>query len=143
MRNYLKLLFVAASLAFVLGAAGCSAGEGVEAGLSLGTPIHMEIPTNHLQPRMGLSGFIFGTFLLLNAYLMIICGCILMIVKDKTVQVILDTLRLGLQMFNPQADKAGNPLFERLAKGETRFQIGSAGLIAGVLLAYLGAWIAM
>ena len=108
-------------------------------------PIHMEMSTDNLHPRVGLSGFVFGTFLLLNAYVLIIFSCILLVVKEKTVKKIIDTISMVAQMLNPSnaGEGKGQGFLGLLSHSDTRVHIGSVGLIAGVLLAYLGAWIAM
>jgi len=124
-----------------IGLVGCGGNDG---GAEIMAPIHMEMSTDNLHPRVGLSGFVFGTFVLLNAYLMIICSCILLIMKEQTVKKILDTISMVTQMLNPNASGGkGKGILELLAHSDTRVQIGSVGLIAGILLAYLGAWIAM
>jgi hypothetical protein len=121
---------------------GCGGNDG---GSVITTPIQMEMSTESLHPRVGLSGFVFGTFVLLNAYLMIIFSCILLIVKEQTVKKIIDTISMVAQMLNPSNAGAGKGqgILGLLSHSDTRFQIGSVGLIAGILLAYLGAWIAM
>ncbi len=105
----------------------------------------MEMDTDNLHPKVGLSGFVFGTFVLLNAYLLIIFSLIMLIIKEKTITKMTDTLRMVAQMMNPSNERKGKVLsfFEMLSHSETRTQIGTVGIIAGVLLAYLGAWIAM
>lgn len=70
-------------------------------------PIHLEMDTENLQGRVGLSGFIFGTFMLLNAYIIIMLSCIALIVKEQTFQKIADTVRMGLQMLNPSQEQDG------------------------------------
>lgn len=107
-------------------------------------PIHLEMDTENLQGRVGLSGFIFGIFMLLNAYIIIMLSCIALIVKEQTFQKIADTIRMGLQMLNPSQEQDGTFLkfMALLSNGETRFQMGSAGLVVGLFLAYIGAWIA-
>ena len=110
----------------------------------MSVPIHMEVPTTSLQPRMGLSGFIFGTFLLLNAYIMMIAGCLLLVVKDRSVERLVSIAGITGGMLDPGwAETKIMALLGKLKNRDTRVQYGTAGLIAGVLLAYLGAWIAM
>lgn len=126
-----------------LGLTGCG---GDNERSSFEAPIHLEMDTDNLQPRMGLSGFVFGTFLLLNAYLIIIASCIVLILKDSSVQKITDTLKMIIPMFNPSSAEKGSTflnLFGTLSSSDIRIKVGSVGLIIGVLLAYIGSWIAM
>ncbi len=141
MRRVRICLFVMFMVLFV-GLAGCGGDDG---GSEIMAPIHMEMSTDNLHPRVGLSGFIFGTFVLLNAYMLIIFSCILLVVKEKTVQKTIDTIRMVAQMLNPSsaAEGKGQGFLGLISHNDTRIQIGSVGLIAGILLAYLGAWIAM
>lgn len=134
----LLLMFVLLSVCL----AGCGGDDG---GSVITTPIQMEMSTESLHPRVGLSGFVFGTFVLLNAYLMIILSCLILIVKENTINKLTDTLRMVFQMLNPSNTQGGTVLniLGLLSNNDTRVQIGSVGLIAGILLAYLGAWIAM
>jgi len=122
----------------------CGASDDLDR-MELSTPIHMEIPTDHIQPAIGLSGFVFGTFLLLNAYLIIVVSCIILIMKESTVIKLLDTLRMVMSMLNPSpgAESKSAGWLNMLADGTTRIQIGSAGLVIGILMAYFGAWVAM
>jgi len=110
----------------------------------MSVPIHMEIPTDQLQPKMGLSGFIFGTFLMLNAYIVIILSSILLAIKDNTINKVVTSLRMVVQMLNAGgAEGKAMQLLGMLANADTRVQFGTIGLVAGVVLAYFGAWIAM
>ncbi len=120
---------------------GCGGDDG---GSVITTPIHMEMSTDNLHPRVGLSGFVFGTFVLLNAYLMIIFSLLMLVVKEQTVTKLADTIRMVLQMLNPAKGEGGkvHGFLGLLSHHETRMQIGTVGLIAGIILAYLGAWIA-
>ena len=137
-RIYLLVVLVVLSMGLV----GCGGNDG---GSEIMAPIHMEMSTDNLHPRMGLSGFVFGTFVLLNAYLVIIFSCILLIVKEPTVKKIIDTISMVAQMLNPSNAGGGKDkgILSLLSHSDTRVQIGSVGLIAGILFAYLGAWIAM
>jgi len=137
-RIYLFVVLVVLSMGLV----GCGGNDG---GSEIMAPIHMEMSTDNLHPRMGLSGFVFGTFVLLNAYLVIIFSCILLIVKEPTVKKIIDTISMVAQMLNPSNVGGGKDkgILSLLSHSDTRVQIGSVGLIAGILFAYLGAWIAM
>jgi hypothetical protein len=121
---------------------GCGGDDG---GSEIMAPIHMEMSTDNLHPKVGLSGFVFGTFVLLNAYLIIIFSCILLIMKEQTVKKIIDTISMVAQMLNPSSagEGKGPGILGLLSHSDTRVQIGSVGLIAGIILAYLGAWIAM
>ncbi len=107
-------------------------------------PIHLDMDTSNIQSRVGLSGYIFGNFMLINAYLIILLSCVILIVKEDTFKKIADTLRMGIQMLNPtqQQDGAALKALGLLSDGEARFRVGSVGLIAGLIIGYLGAWIA-
>ena len=50
-----------------------------------------------------------------------------------------------MQMLNPEQGGKGMLLkvLDQLSNGDTRFRIGTIGLIIGVVLAYIGAWIAV
>lgn len=138
----MRICLLAMSVVLLLGMAGC----GSEPTLSEVTaPIQMQVSTEHLHPRMGLSGFILGTFMLLNAYIVILLSCAALIIKDSAFKKTADTLRLGLQMLNPGQGGKGMLLkiLDQLSSGDTRFRIGTIGLIIGVVLAYIGAWIAV
>jgi len=139
-RDRICLLVVLVMLSVCL--VGCGGDDG---GSEILAPIHMEMSTDNLHPKVGLSGFVFGTFVLLNAYLVIIFSCILLIVKEQTVNKIVDTIRMVAQMLNPSkaGEEKGKGVLGLITHNDTRVQIGSVGLIAGILLAYLGAWIAM
>jgi hypothetical protein len=134
----LLLMFIVLSVCLM----GCGGDDG---GSVITTPIQMEMSTESLHPRVGLSGFVFGTFVLLNAYLMIILSCAILIVKENTINKMTDTIRMVFQMLNPSKTQGGTILniLGLISNNDTRVQIGSVGLIAGILLAYLGAWIAM
>lgn len=125
----------------VLFFAGCGSHHEESAAIA---PIHLEMSTENLQSKVGLSGFILGTFMLINAYILIILGCVALLVKEQTFQKISDTVRMGVGMLNPSGSQDGAflKLLALLSNAETRFQIGSVGLIAGLILAYIGAWIA-
>lgn len=137
LRFCLLAMFIVSILCF----AGCGDHHGDSATIA---PIHLEMDTENLQGRVGLSGFIFGTFMLLNAYIVILLSCVTLLVKEKTFQKITDTIRLGLKMLNPAQEEDGMflKIMGLLSNGDTRFQIGSAGMVIGLLFAYIGAWIA-
>jgi len=109
-----------------------------------GVPIQLEVSTENIQERVGLSGFIFGIFLLLNAYFLVVSSCVALIVREGTFKKISDTIRTVSQMMNPSQGEDGGFLkfLGLLSSAETRFQLGTLGLIVGLVLAYLGAWIA-
>jgi hypothetical protein len=94
---------------------------------------------------MGLSGFILGSFMLLNAYVIILMSCAALIIREQTFKKAADALRMGLQMLNPARGGEGTflKIITLLSNGETRFKVGTAGLIIGLLVAYIGAWIAV
>jgi hypothetical protein len=138
----MKICLLAMFVVLFLGMAGCG-NDREESGVV--APIQMQVSTEHLHPRMGLSGFILGTFMLLNAYVIILMSCAALIIKEQTFKKAADTLRMGLQMLNPNQSGEGMclKLLSLLSNGETRFKAGTAGLICGLLLAYIGAWIAV
>jgi len=141
----LKTVIIILMIALLLGGAGCGVSNSHNDGnLALSTPIQMEIPTGHLQTKVGLSGFVFGTFLLLNAYLLIITSCITLVIKGQTIKKISDTTNMILEMLSVSSKGKGmlSKLLQMLSDDNTRIQLGSAGLIIGIVLAYLGAWIA-
>ncbi len=55
-------------MVFILVLFGCGGGGHEE----IVAPIHLEMPTDHLQKEIGVSGFILGTFMMLNGYIVII-----------------------------------------------------------------------
>lgn len=137
LRICLLVLFAVSLLCF----AGCGNGNEVSSSIA---PIHLEMDTQNLQGRVGLSGFIFGIFMLLNAYVIIILSCVALVVKEQAFQKIADTIRMGLRMLNPSEEQDGKflKLMALLSNGDTRFQLGSAGLVVGLIFAYIGAYIA-
>ena len=139
----MKICLLAMFVVLFLGITGCGNSGGDSAKVM--APIQMQVSTENLHPRMGLSGFILGTFMLLNAYVIILMSCAALIVKEQTLKKAADTLRMGLQMFNPGRGGEGAllKLLSLLSDDETRFKVGTAGLICGLLLAYIGAWIAV
>ena len=140
----LRIVIVVCAVLSTLGLSACGNERGHEEDVSMSVPIHMQVPTNDLQPRMGLSGFIFGTFVMLNAYLLMIAGCVLLVVKDRAVEKLAGFIGMAGGMLNPEwAQTKFMDLLNRLKNHDARVQYGAAGLIVGVLLAYLGAWIAM
>ncbi|MEN6473266.1 MAG: hypothetical protein ABFD81_04565 [Syntrophaceae bacterium] len=140
----LRIVILVCAVLSTLGLSACGNEKGHDEDVSMSVPIHMEVPTNDLQPRLGLSGFIFGTFVLLNAYILMIAGCVLLIVKDRSVKQLATLAGLAGGMLDPEWAQTKLMIFlNKLQNHDTRVQYGTAGLIAGVLLAYLGAWIAM
>jgi hypothetical protein len=109
-----------------------------------GVPIQLEVSTENIQERVGLSGFIFGTFLMLNAYFLIIASVVALVVKEQTFKKLSDTIRTVLQMLNPTQGEDGAFLkfLGLLSNAETRFQLGTFGMIVGLVIAYFGAWVA-
>jgi len=136
-RAGLLLVLIASSVMMF----GCGGGHHEE----VVAPIHLEMPTENLQHRIGISGFILGTFMMLNGYLVIIASCIVLLVKETTFAKILDTIRMVGPMLNPSQDKqekfAG--YLGLLTDAETRTKVGSIALLAGLVIAYIGAWIAL
>jgi hypothetical protein len=113
-------------------------------GVETGVPVQLEVSTENIQERVGLSGFIFGTFLMLNAYFLIIASCIALVVKEQTFKKISDTIRTVSQMLNPNQTQDGALLkvLGMLSNAETRFSLGTFGMIVGLIVAYFGAWVA-
>lgn len=138
----IRICLLAMFVVLFLGIAGC--GDDRENSDAM-APVHLEVSTENLHPRMGLSGFILGSFMLLNAYVVILLSCAALVVKEHSFKKMADTLRIGLQMMNPGQSGEGMcvKLLTLLSNGETRFKVGTAGLIGGLLLAYIGAWIAV
>ncbi|HQP31116.1 MAG TPA: hypothetical protein PLB81_07295, partial [Deltaproteobacteria bacterium] len=58
----LRIVILVCAVLSTLGLSACGNGRVNDEDVSMSVPIHMEVPTTNLQPRMGLSGFIFGTF---------------------------------------------------------------------------------
>ncbi len=140
----LRIVILVCAVLSTLGLSACGNGRVNDEDVSMSVPIHMEVPTTNLQPRMGLSGFIFGTFVLLNAYILMIAGCVLLVAKDSAMERLSTFANMAGGMFNPQWSQGRLMTFlGRLQNHDTRVQYGAAGLIMGVVLAYVGAWIAM
>jgi hypothetical protein len=128
-------------IASVFAIAGCGNGHHEE----VVAPISIEMPSGNLQHKVGVSGFIFGTFVLLNAYVVIIISLITLLVKETVFTRIVDLMRLVVPMVVTAQDKQEKFLgyLALLSDAETRMKVGSIGLMAGLLAAYLGAWIAL
>ncbi len=141
--RYFRSFLVIGVFTVFLGLFGCSSGINKAEGVTIGTPIEVSQVHEGLQENIGLSGFIFGTFLLLNAYVVIIASCILLIIKDSTAKKVLDGLNMVLQLTGSSGDKGLPSFVVVLAEHDTRQLYGTIGLTAGLLLAYLGAWIAL
>lgn len=108
-------------------------------------PIQIEMPSHDLQHKIGISGFILGTFLMLNGYIIIITSCIVLLVKETTFAKILDTIRMISPMLNPSQEKQEKftGYLGLLTDAETRTKVGSIALLVGLVTAYIGAWIAL
>ena len=142
MRGWWMVIVIGAVLV-TMGVSACGHEREHDEDVSMSVPIHMEVPIQNLQAKVGLSGFIFGTFLLLSAYLVIMGSCVLLAVKDTAFTKLTATLRMVMQMLSPDAAEGkAMGLLNMLSHGETRVQFGAIGLVAGIVLAYLGAWIA-
>jgi hypothetical protein len=120
---------------------GCGEGHREE----LVAPIHLEMPTHDLQHRIGVSGFILGTFMMLNGYIVIIASCIVLLVKETTFAKILDTICMIAPMLNSSQEKQEKftGYLGLLTNAETRTKVGSISLLVGLVIAYIGAWIAL
>lgn len=141
----LTIVMIVLVIALFLGSAGCGTNNSHrDDNLAIATPIQMEIPTGHLQTKVGLSGFVFGTFLVLNAYILIIISCIVIAIREQTIKKISDITNtlVGMLSIPPKGKDRLFMLFQMLSNDGTRIQLGSVGLIIGILLAYIGAWIA-
>ncbi len=120
--------------------AGCrSAHEEVMA------PIRLEMPTDNLQKEIGVSGFILGTFVMLNGYIVIIASCIVLLVKESTFSKILDIVKMAGPMVSPDAGRPDrlSSFLSPLTDPSSRVKVGYMGLLAGLVLAYIGAWVAL
>lgn len=112
--------------------------------ISVSVPIHMAIPAGNHNHSMGLSGFIFGTFLLLGAYGLIIGGCVLLIIKDNIIKQLVTFAAMAGQMFHPKWQQGSiMRIANKFLEHDFRLRCGAVGLIGGVILAYIGAWIAL
>ena len=134
---FLLMVLVVGSLTV----SGCGEGHHEE----VVAPIHLEMPTHDLQKRIGVSGFILGTFMMLNGYLVIIASCIVLLVKETTFAKIIDAIRMIGPMINPsgQHQEKFTGFLGLLADAETRTKVGSIALLVGLVIAYIGAWIAL
>lgn len=135
-RTGLLVVLLGLSMAIV----GCGAGQ-----QEVMAPIQLQMPTDNLQKEIGVSGFILGTFMMLGGYILIILSCIVLLVKESTFAKILDTLRMIGPMLNPSAQQPDrlSAYLIPLTDAATRVKTGYAGLLAGLVVAYLGAWIAL
>lgn len=133
----LLLVLIASSIMIF----GCGGGHHEE----VVAPIHLEMPTDNLQHEIGVSGFILGTFMMLNGYIVIILSCIVLLVKETTFAKILDTIRMIGPMLNPSQEKQEKitGYLGLLTDAETRTKVGSIALLVGLVIAYIGAWIAL
>jgi len=139
-KAFFYILLISLSLSF---AACSSVGVNEDSDGALDIPLQLEIPAGHVQPTVGLSGFIFGTFIMVNAYILIILSLIILIIRDKAANSIIATIKLALQMLNPAATEGRfMKILDLLAQNDRRVQIGTVGLVIGIILSYLGAWIA-
>lgn len=120
---------------------GCGGGHHEE----VVAPIQLEMPTDNLQKEIGVSGFILGTFMMLCGYIAIIFSCIILLVKEVTFAKILDTIRMVGPMLNPSAEQPDklSGYLALLTDAATRVKVGYVGLFVGLVIAYLGAWIAL
>ena len=135
----LYTLLICLSLSF----AACEAGVHEDHDGALDIPIQLEIPAGHVQAKVGLSGFIFGTFIILNAYVLIIASIILLVIRDKAANSIISTIKMMVQMMNPaSAQSRFMGILDMLSLNDRRVQIGTVGLVIGIILSYFGAWIA-
>ena len=126
-----------------IGLAACSEDVHVGDDGSADIPIHLEIPAGHVQAKVGLSGFILGTFIMVNAYLLIIASIVVLVIRDKAANSITATIRMAVQMMNPAAAEGSlMSILDMLSQNDRRVQIGTVGLVLGIILSYFGAWIA-
>jgi hypothetical protein len=135
----LYTLLICLSLSFI----ACEKGVHEDHDGALDIPIQLEIPAGHVQAKVGLSGFIFGTFIMLNAYILIIASIIILVIRDKAANSIIATVKMTLQMMNPAASGSKfMGILDMLSQNDRRVQIGTVGLVIGIILSYFGAWIA-
>jgi hypothetical protein len=108
-------------------------------------PIRLEMPTDNLQKEIGVSGFILGTFVMLNGYIVIIASCIVLLVKESTFSKILDIVKMAGPMVSPDAGRPDrlSSFLSPLTDPSSRVKVGYMGLLAGLVLAYIGAWVAL
>lgn len=137
LRGGLLVILIAMSLSVV----GCWRGEHEE----VVAPIHLEMPSEGIQHEIGISGFILGTFIMLNAYIVIIVCLIIILVKESTFTKIIDTIRMFSPMVIPAQEKQEKVMgfLGLLTNADMRMKVGSIGLLAGLVLAYIGACIAL
>ena len=142
--QYFNKALIVLILVMYLGILGCS-GERANKAESMAVATPVEMITEGMQNSIGLSGFIFGTFILLNAYVLIIASCIVLVIKDNTVEKIIGGLKMTAQMLSSstEGDKPFLSMLSKLGDHGMRQQLGTAGLAIGIIMAYLGAWIAL
>jgi hypothetical protein len=139
LKPLLYTLLICLSLSF----AACQTGVHEDHDGSLDIPLQLEIPAGHVQAKVGLSGFILGTFIMVNAYILIIASIIILAIRDKAANSIISTIKMAVQMMNPaSAESKFLSILDMLSQNDRRVQIGTVGLIIGVILSYFGAWIA-
>jgi hypothetical protein len=135
----LYTLLICLSLSFI----ACESGVHEDHDGALDIPLQLEIPAGHVQAKVGLSGFIFGTFIMVNAYVLIIASIIILVIRDKAANSIISTIKMMVQMMNPaSAESKVMGILNMLSQNDRRVQIGTIGLIIGIILSYFGAWIA-
>ena len=141
--KYLLILLCFVGLLAAFSLQGCS-GDKVE----LDAPVHIEFPANGidgLQDEMGPSGFILGTIIVFNAYILMAPSILLLVIKDQGYAALQEILKSVTRLISPDiADD--NLFFKALAQvsaAEARQRYALAGLLGGVVLAYVGALIAL
>jgi len=142
-KKYLLILLCLVSLLAGFALQGCSGDKVV-----VDAPVHMEIPHDGikgLQPEMGPSGFILGTVIVFNAYLLIALSALLLIIKDQAYAALSEILKSVVRLVNPQTadDNRFFKYMEVIKPADMRQRYAMAGLIGGVILAYVGALIAL
>ncbi len=138
-----KTIFFMLFICISMSLAACSDNVHIGDDGSADIPIHLEIPAGHVQPTVGLSGFILGTFIMVNAYILIIASVIILVIRDKTANSIISAIKMAVQMMNPQSNESKFlSILDMLSQNDRRVQIGTVGLIIGIILSYFGAWIA-
>ncbi len=138
-----KTIFFTLFIFVSMSLAACSDNVHIGDDGSADIPIHLEIPAGHVQAKVGLSGFIFGTFIMVNAYILIIASIIILVIRDKAANSIISTMKMAVQMMNPaSAESKFMSILDMLSQNERRVQIGTVGLVIGIILSYFGAWIA-
>ena len=99
-----RICLLAMLVVLFLGMAGCGSDRD-DVGVT--APVQLEVSTENLHPRMGLSGFILGSFMLLNAYVIILMSCAALIIREQTFKKAADALHAQTLSPCPHCGGAG------------------------------------